>query len=83
MSITRNRLFTLPSALAAALMISAMTISPLAAIAQTPAAASAPAAATSAPAADAPKAADAAAASLVDTPVPPPAPADHETVNNP
>ncbi|AIY40482.1 MotA/TolQ/ExbB proton channel family protein [Collimonas arenae] len=79
MSTTRNRL----SALAAALMISAMTISPLAAIAQTPAAASAPAAATSAPAADAPKAADAAAASLVDTPVPPPAPADHETVNNP
>ncbi|WP_395824857.1 MotA/TolQ/ExbB proton channel family protein [Collimonas sp.] len=76
MSITRNRL----SALAAALMISAVTISPLAAIAQTPAAASA---AASAPAADAPKAADTAAASLADTPTPPPAPADHETVDNP
>ncbi|MDB5766234.1 MAG: exbB4, partial [Collimonas fungivorans] len=69
MSITRNRL----SALVTALMISAATISaPLAAIAQTPAAASA--AAASAPAAaDAPKAADtAAAASLADTPTPPP-----------
>ena len=79
MSTTRNRL----SALAAALMISAVTISPLAAIAQTPAAASASAAASAPATADAPKAADAAAASLVDTPTPPPAPADHETVNNP
>ncbi|MDB5769295.1 MAG: exbB1, partial [Collimonas fungivorans] len=75
MSITRNRL----SALVTALMISAATISaPLAAIAQTPAAASAPAAA------DAPKAADtAAAASLADTPTPPPQPAAKETVDNP
>ncbi|SDY58545.1 biopolymer transport protein ExbB, partial [Collimonas sp. OK242] len=77
MTITRNRL----SALAAALMISAMAISPLAAIAQTPAAASA-AATASAPAADAPKAADA-AASLADTPTPPPQPAAKETVDNP
>jgi len=77
MSTTRNRL----SALAAALMISAMTISPLAAIAQTPAAASATASAPAA--ADAPKAADAAAASLADTPTPPPLPAAKETVDNP
>ncbi|MFJ2987445.1 MotA/TolQ/ExbB proton channel family protein [Collimonas sp. NPDC087041] len=79
MSITRNRL----SALAAALMISAVTISPLAAIAQTPAAASAAATASAPATADAPKAADAAAASLADTPIPPPPPADHETVSNP
>jgi biopolymer transport protein ExbB len=78
MSTTRNRL----SALAAALMISAMTISPLAAIAQTPAAASATASATAPAAADAPKAADA-AASLADTPTPPPLPAAKETVDNP
>ncbi|WP_211474500.1 MotA/TolQ/ExbB proton channel family protein, partial [Collimonas humicola] len=79
MSITRNRL----SALAAALMISAVTISPLAAIAQTPAAASASATASAPAAADAPKAADTAAASLADTPTPPPAPAAKETVDNP
>ncbi|HWX02538.1 MAG TPA: MotA/TolQ/ExbB proton channel family protein, partial [Collimonas sp.] len=75
MTITRNRL----SALAAALMISAATLAAPFAVAQT--AASAPAASTPAAAASAPAAAP--AASLVDTPTPPPAPADHETVNNP
>jgi len=74
MSITRNRL----SALVAALMISAVTISaPLAAVAQTPAASAS---------AEAPKAAEgtaASAASLADTPTPPPAPAAKETVDNP
>ncbi|NKI68473.1 MotA/TolQ/ExbB proton channel family protein, partial [Collimonas pratensis] len=77
MTITRNRL----SALAAALMISAATLAAPLAVAQT--AASAPAA--SAPAAVVPAQAPAAApaASLADTPTPPPAPADHETVNNP
>ncbi|AMO96359.1 motA/TolQ/ExbB proton channel family protein [Collimonas fungivorans] len=85
MSITRNRL----SALVTALMISAATILAPLAVAQTPAAASAAAAsaaAASAPApaaADAPKAADTAAASLADTPTPPPQPAAKETVDNP
>ena len=70
MSITRNRL----SALVAALMISAATLSAPLAVAQTPAAASAPA--------DASKAA-ASATPVADTPTPPPAPAAKETVDNP
>ncbi|HWW05059.1 MAG TPA: MotA/TolQ/ExbB proton channel family protein, partial [Collimonas sp.] len=69
MSITRNRL----SALVAALMISAVTISaPLAAVAQTPAASAV---------AEAPKAAS--ATPVADTPTPPPLPAAKETVDNP
>jgi biopolymer transport protein ExbB len=70
MSITRTRL----SALVAALMISAATLSAPLAVAQTPAAASAPA--------DASKAA-ASATAVADTPTPPPAPAAKETVDNP
>ncbi|HWW05036.1 MAG TPA: MotA/TolQ/ExbB proton channel family protein, partial [Collimonas sp.] len=70
MSITRNRL----SALVAALMISAATLSAPLAVAQTPAAASAPA--------DASKAASS-ATPVADTPTPPPAPAAKETVDNP
>ncbi|PFH11370.1 biopolymer transport protein ExbB [Collimonas sp. PA-H2] len=75
MSITRNRL----SALATALMISAAALSAPFAVAQT--AASAPAASAAAVAAPAPAAT--AAASLADTPTPPPAPAAKETVDNP